>query len=270
MGHDNSGIDMSKYRLGKLCQLGHEWEGSGQSLRHIKSRSCIDCRREQNRARFRKVAETCTEKFYLGRLCQNSHDHEATGKSLRYTKTRQCIRCMEEYRERDDYKESRKLHYEANKERIQARNKENYFKHREERNRKSMEYWRRTKDTPRQQMRMRRGKARRRAALADAHKSRYTSQDAIARMKEFDDSCCYCQKPLQLKTLCLDHFHPIFRGGPDVISNIVPTCRSCNSSKGALPPEQWYFAQPFANQKHWSRIVKALGLKGNVNQLPLF
>jgi 5-methylcytosine-specific restriction endonuclease McrA len=177
---------------------------------------------------------------------------------------------MEEYRKRDEYKESKKLYYEANKEQIQARNRSSYFSHREERIVKSTEYWRRTKDTPQQQMGRRRAKARRRAALANAHKAPYTSQDATAKMKEFGDRCCYCQKPLQLKTLCLDHFHPILKGGPDVISNIVPACRSCNSSKGARPPELWYFAQPFANQKQWSRIVKALGLKDNVNQLPLF
>ncbi len=42
--------------------------------------------------------------------------------------------------------------------------------------------------------------------------------------------CAYCH---QRKLLTQDHVVPIVKGGWHVIENIVPACRSCNSSKGA-------------------------------------
>ncbi len=41
--------------------------------------------------------------------------------------------------------------------------------------------------------------------------------------------CAYCH---QRKPLTQDHVVPIVKGGWHVIENIVPACRSCNSSKG--------------------------------------
>ena len=42
--------DPSKYRLGKLCPRGHDYQGTGQSLRKKKSNGCRDCDVEQKRA----------------------------------------------------------------------------------------------------------------------------------------------------------------------------------------------------------------------------
>jgi hypothetical protein len=42
--------DTSKYRLGRLCPHGHDYDGTGQSLRKNKSNSCRTCDVEQKRA----------------------------------------------------------------------------------------------------------------------------------------------------------------------------------------------------------------------------
>jgi hypothetical protein len=37
------GFDATKYRLGKLCPQGHEYEGTGRSLRRQKQGDCVEC-----------------------------------------------------------------------------------------------------------------------------------------------------------------------------------------------------------------------------------
>ena len=53
----------------------------------------------------------------------------------------------------------------------------------------------------------------------------------------FDDSCAYCGK--LLTEVCKDHFVPLTLGGAFTVSNILPVCRSCNSSKGSTHPQEW-------------------------------
>ena len=44
-------FDTSKFYLGKLCPRGHAYQGTGQSLHWVANRNCVECRREQDRAR---------------------------------------------------------------------------------------------------------------------------------------------------------------------------------------------------------------------------
>lgn len=59
----------------------------------------------------------------------------------------------------------------------------------------------------------------------------------------FDYQCAYCGAE---KKLCRDHFVPLVRGGPYISTNIVPSCKNCNSSKYTRPFEIWY-----PNSKHY-------------------
>lgn len=45
--------------------------------------------------------------------------------------------------------------------------------------------------------------------------------------------CAYCG---ERKKLTQDHVKPVSENGPYTRDNIVPACKSCNSSKGARPP----------------------------------
>ncbi|MFB6267822.1 MAG: HNH endonuclease [Halodesulfurarchaeum sp.] len=59
---------------------------------------------------------------------------------------------------------------------------------------------------------------------------RYQLQDGF-------EECIYCGAT---ENLTFDHLVPTSEGGPDIISNQVPACQSCNSSKGAQDVIEWY------------------------------
>jgi 5-methylcytosine-specific restriction endonuclease McrA len=51
--------------------------------------------------------------------------------------------------------------------------------------------------------------------------------------------CSYCGG----KATTLDHVIPVSRHGKHEPGNVVPACKSCNSSKGARTPEEWMEAR---------------------------
>jgi len=48
--------------------------------------------------------------------------------------------------------------------------------------------------------------------------------------------CAYCAN---IGELTRDHVVPVIRGGQTTVDNVVPACRSCNSSKGTTDVEIW-------------------------------
>ena len=53
----------------------------------------------------------------------------------------------------------------------------------------------------------------------------------------FNNCCCYCGKELPLEQ---EHFIPITKNGGFTKGNIIPACRSCNSSKNDKDFKDWY------------------------------
>ena len=49
-------------------------------------------------------------------------------------------------------------------------------------------------------------------------------------------ACAYCGAT---DNMSIDHVIPLSKGGTHEIDNLLPACRSCNSSKGARPLEEW-------------------------------
>lgn len=54
-------------------------------------------------------------------------------------------------------------------------------------------------------------------------------------LAEFGGLCAYCDNP----ATGFDHIIPVSRGGETVPGNVVPCCRSCNSSKQDRLPWEW-------------------------------
>lgn len=60
-----------------------------------------------------------------------------------------------------------------------------------------------------------------------------------AVMAAAEGLCTYCGHPSQ--ALEFDHLTAITKGGTNSLDNLLPCCRTCNSSKGNRPAEDWLF-----------------------------
>lgn len=73
----------------------------------------------------------------------------------------------------------------------------------------------------------------------------------------FGGECAYCgATPRKGQRLTRDHLHPMSDGGATTQDNIVPACRSCNSSKGAEDFKDWFMKQAFFSQERLNKIFK--------------
>jgi hypothetical protein len=66
--------------------------------------------------------------------------------------------------------------------------------------------------------------------------SSITKEDKYQLQEGFGE-CIYCGKEAETT---FDHLIPLSEGGEDTISNQVPACQSCNSSKGSRDVIEWY------------------------------
>ena len=89
-------------------------------------------------------------------------------------------------------------------------------------------------------------KARRRQRVHKAGGEDYTTAEWYARMKEYGYKCVYCgakrDRSLRFGELTLEHVVPM-PIGPNELSNIVPACHRCNSSKGDRDLLDWLKGQ---------------------------
>lgn len=74
-------------------------------------------------------------------------------------------------------------------------------------------------------------------------KGSHTYEQWQSLVEQHEHKCYYCgvlTTNEEGKTkLTRDHILPLSRGGTDDISNVVPSCKSCNGSKGNKTLEEW-------------------------------
>lgn len=100
-------------------------------------------------------------------------------------------------------------------------------------------------------------KEQKRKALKKSLPHNLTAEQWKAIKKEFNNQCCYCGK--KDKKLTQEHFIPLTKGGEYTINNIIPACKSCNSSKNNKDFFDWYPKQPFYSKEREQKILDYLG-----------
>lgn len=99
------------------------------------------------------------------------------------------------------------------------------------------------------------------------HNMRLHREAVLNQFAAFNGNCCYCGSA---DRIVIDHFIPRSKGGPHVLTNLVPACHRCNTSKRDHDPATWYKSQSFYSVKRWRLILKILGKKdATLNQLTL-
>lgn len=79
----------------------------------------------------------------------------------------------------------------------------------------------------------------RRRAIQYKAEGSYTKKELIQKSEEFQWRCAYCFCALNKKTVTADHIIPLVKKGSNYISNIVPSCKLCNCSKGFSDLNTW-------------------------------
>ena len=106
----------------------------------------------------------------------------------------------------------------------------------------------------------------RRRARKKLLESTFTPNQWIVVKQSFDNKCAYCGKELKLHQ---EHFIALSKGGEYTINNIIPSCQSCNSSKGDKNFFEWYPKYKYFNQTRQKVILKYLHYKNGIQQLAL-
>lgn len=82
--------------------------------------------------------------------------------------------------------------------------------------------------------------------------------------QHFNNRCSYCGKELPLTQ---DHFIPLSKGGEYSKNNIIPSCKSCNSSKNNKDFFEWYLKYRYYSKKREKYILEYLGYRNDQQQI---
>jgi 5-methylcytosine-specific restriction endonuclease McrA len=68
---------------------------------------------------------------------------------------------------------------------------------------------------------------------------KYTRLEWLQLLAAYRYRCAYCNRKLNRMSASADHVVPLGRGGTNWITNIVPSCLSCNQRKNFLTARQF-------------------------------
>lgn len=144
---------------------------------------------------------------------------------------------QERYRENgEEIKKKARENYYANQEDAKAYSR-NFRKNNSEKTKQAVRTWHKAHPE-----RMQEYHDRRRARKCMAPVNDFTNKQWESIKFLYNYRCIYCGR--QMQRLTKDHVIPLSKSGSHTVSNIVPACQSCNSTKHNGPPlaMQYVFA----------------------------
>lgn len=283
-------FDPSKHGLGTLCKRGHDWNGTGKSLRYkckrgksqeYKYKHCVECeklnliaRRQtpEYKAAERRKRQENREKLTARkrRYRQKNREKVNAARRKKYQDNREKVlehQRQKYYANHEQELEKRKQYRRVNRERLREDSRRCYQNTRERAIKRTRKYYWDNVETLRLKSRIykrenplivRKQKHKREALKAQCYHQSYTVDQLNLHFSKWKHKCAYCGSS---EEMTIDHFIPISKGGADALFNLIPACRSCNSRKNKFDALEWYSRQPFYSSERWQKIEQILGLE---------
>lgn len=103
------GLIDGKYYLGALCKENHNYQGTGQTLRGVNTRQCVECRTSYEKA-WRPPGQEVGDIYILGSICKRNHRYEGKALTLRYANSGACVECsITEHKKKRDIKAEKRI-----------------------------------------------------------------------------------------------------------------------------------------------------------------
>ena len=284
--HKASGLPSAR-KLGKLCPAGHDYKGTGLTLRFMCGH-CVECEKERGktehqreikRKSYLRCYERDPEKYQernrkrwlkagsderqqrIEYKRQARHRLRQQGLTTRGTAPIVRVLSFVERIERDAELLRRRTQRQAEAAARRAERETPEWQEQQRQKRLA-----RYQSDPTLRLYHREKSKRRKALIKERHAIQVRAKDIRARFAEFD-GCAYCGSHGDMH---MDHFIPLALGGTHTLDNLIPACPRCNYSKRDNDPETWYKEQPFFSEKRWRKILAVLGKKrGPATQLTL-
>lgn len=165
----------------------------------------------------------------------------------------------------DKIKIEKKLNYERNKEHYQKYARDYYTEHAEEQRENSKRYYHNNQPAMLKKAQKYKEQNRdrfiqyeqKRRALKENLTSDLTVEEWDKTQRYFDGVCCYCGKKANL---IQEHFVPLSKGGHYTKSNIVPSCKRCNSSKRDKYFDEWYPSYKHYSPERHDKVMKFISI----------
>ena len=180
------------------------------------------------------------------------------------------------YREfnKEKIKEKDKKYYSDNIEKIKSRQKQYRYKNKERISKQYKVYYQTNKQHKKEYLKQYvlknkekfRIKNLKRYSLKKSLPSTLTIEQWKEIKSKFNNKCAYCGRELPLAQ---EHFIPLSKGGEYTVNNIIPACKSCNSSKNDSDFFNWYPTYRYYSEKRERNILNYLGYENNMQQLSI-
>lgn len=214
---------------------------------HSKCKACVKKYEIENKERidayqrkYRKQHKEETKEY--NKRYQEEHKKEiALQKHEYYTKNK------------EHFRKTNKKYFELNKQKINKVKRQYYLKNRDiflKRSKENGKAWRIKNREKANSL------TNKRRALKKQLPSTLTTKQWNDIKKHFDYCCAYCGRKEKLEQ---EHFIPISKGGEFTHNNIIPACRSCNSSKQNKDFFEWY------SEHEWYSIQRKQNILGFLN-----
>jgi 5-methylcytosine-specific restriction endonuclease McrA len=158
----------------------------------------------------------------------NKNNPEKIKKSLKKWRDKNKERILKDNNKfRKEHPEYRSEHYKKNKEKILKQNK----KWREENPEHFKEIQKKWHKTEKGKAMIQRGNSKRQARIKKIINT-LTSKEWLDILEKYNYRCFYCDAEFEIENMpTRDHIIPISKGGNNIKENVIPACKSCNSSK---------------------------------------